>query len=1164
MRLTRLDLLKYGAFEGRRLTLRPDAKLHVIFGANEAGKSTTLAAVSDLLFGFPHITPYDFYFKPLELRLGGEVLSRAGLQLAFKRKKGRTNTLLDLGDKPLDDNALTPYLGQMTREIFVNAFGLNAESLRKGAEELMQARGEVGSSLMAAASGIRGLTRLRSDIEECADGIFTPNKSQSRAFYQARDRYEAAKKAIGDNELRASGWKRLNHAVAQNEARLAELTQQGRKRGETRARIERLKRLAPLLRKIETQEQALAEQADLPHTPAGYPARLGEALEGAARAQESHRKAEAERAEAEALLAEISVEAALIERAGEIEALVQRIGAAGTAASQLPRVAAEQDAASADLDGKARALGLQQGQSLEQLQPSDGDLALLRQLIDEERVLTQRRAAFEQTLGEEREGVARLDALSQTRAHVSDPAPLREQWRALGVLKAIADHEQKASALRREEEALRRDALRLQPPVADLPRLAAAPLPSSETIAAFGKRFDEAQTARRDGERAMAEVEARMKTLRQSLDALAAGGDVPTPELIAATRAARDAEWGLLRATLFGETGALAGAALAASVTRFERAGESADRLADAAARDAGRVASFAAQTRDLTSEEAALARLEAQRAERTALEEALAQEWSALWSPLGVAPLSPRDMGGWRPALDSLLDRYARQEELRHEAQQAQDRLAALMAPLAGLAQGCGLPDMPGLDAERQAQRVEARLQELATAWDESRAQARQRDDIGQRIGKLEADLASHAAKEADWAQRWRAALPKVGLSPQATSIQAQAALDVWKLTPAALEKRDQLKRRVEGMRRDLARFEDDARALLAALTPDLATLAPTLGVERLNERLASARRAEARREEIARRMGACEATLRKAQAAFAEARSRLDELAATLPPGEDLGALQSRLAGRDDVVSELAALRAQFAEYAEGHGEAQVRADLGGFDPDRAQADLAALQQEDERSARESNEAYAALKDAKRQIEAWEQGLGSEAASQQRVNAEGEMQEAGRSWLVLRLAGAMLEEALERHRATRQDPLMERASALFAGLTGGAFSGIVRSYEEDGAEALFGKRVNGEEVPVGGLKETQRSGLSEGTRDQLYLALRLAYVEDYATRAEPAPFIADDLFTSFDDARTAHGLRALAAVGASAQCVLFTHHRHVAELAQATLGVDVDLIEI
>ncbi len=520
--------------------------------------------------------------------------------------------------------------------------------------------------------------------------------------------------------------------------------------------------------------------------------------------------------------------------------------------------------------------------------------------------------------------------------------------------------------------------------------------------------------------------------------------------------------------------------------------------------------------------------------------------------------------MGGWRPALDSLLDRHARQEELRHEAGQAQDQLAALMTPLAGLAQGCGLPDMPGLDAERQAQRVEARLQELATAWDESRAQARQREDIGQRIAKLDADLASHAAKEADWAQRWRGALPKVGLSQEATSIQAQAALDVWKLTPAALEKRDQLKRRVEGMRRDLARFEDDARALLAALTPDLSALAPTLGVERLNERLASARRAQARREEIARRMGACEATLRKAQGVVTGARARLDELAATLPPCDDLSAVQARLAAREAMAVALADLRAQFADQADGHGEAQVRAELEGFDPDRAQADLAALQQEDERSALESNEAYAAVKDAKRQIEAWEQGLGSEAASQQRVNAEGEMQEAARSWLVLRLAGAMLADALERHRATRQDPLMARASALFAALTGGAFSGIVQSYGEDGVEALFGKRANGEEVCVVGPKDAPRGGLSEGTRDQLYLALRLAYVEDYAARAEPTPFIADDLFTSFDDARAAHGLRALADVGASAQCVLFTHHRHVAELARVELGADLDLIEI
>ena len=101
-----------------------------------------------------------------------------------------------------------------------------------------------------------------------------------------------------------------------------------------------------------------------------------------------------------------------------------------------------------------------------------------------------------------------------------------------------------------------------------------------------------------------------------------------------------------------------------------------------------------------------------------------------------------------------------------------------------------------------------------------------------------------------------------------------------------------------------------------------------------------------------------------------------------------------------------------------------------------------------------------------------------------------------------------------------------------------------------------LAGRRASGELVPV--------EGLSEGTRDQLYLALRLAYLEDYAARAEPAPFIGDDLFLTFDDARTAHGLEALAEIGGTVQPILFTHHRHVAEIATARLGSAVDVLSL
>jgi chromosome segregation protein len=81
----------------------------------------------------------------------------------------------------------------------------------------------------------------------------------------------------------------------------------------------------------------------------------------------------------------------------------------------------------------------------------------------------------------------------------------------------------------------------------------------------------------------------------------------------------------------------------------------------------------------------------------------------------------------------------------------------------------------------------------------------------------------------------------------------------------------------------------------------------------------------------------------------------------------------------------------------------------------------------------------------------------------------------------------------------------------------------------------------------------------LGKTIRDQLYLALRLAYLEDYANRAEPAPFIGDDLFATFDEDRTANGLAALAAIGDKIQPIVFTHHRHVAEIAKSKLDADI-----
>ena len=79
---------------------------------------------------------------------------------------------------------------------------------------------------------------------------------------------------------------------------------------------------------------------------------------------------------------------------------------------------------------------------------------------------------------------------------------------------------------------------------------------------------------------------------------------------------------------------------------------------------------------------------------------------------------------------------------------------------------------------------------------------------------------------------------------------------------------------------------------------------------------------------------------------------------------------------------------------------------------------------------------------------------------------------------------------------------------------------------------------------------------GMSEGTRDQLYLALRLAGLEMHLAEHEPMPMILDDLLVHFDDTRARHALAALGRLAGKSQVLLFTHHAHLVELARQELG--------
>ncbi len=149
------------------------------------------------------------------------------------------------------------------------------------------------------------------------------------------------------------------------------------------------------------------------------------------------------------------------------------------------------------------------------------------------------------------------------------------------------------------------------------------------------------------------------------------------------------------------------------------------------------------------------------------------------------------------------------------------------------------------------------------------------------------------------------------------------------------------------------------------------------------------------------------------------------------------------------------------------------------------------------------------------------------------------------------LRSAIALLQWAIDRYRREKQAPMLKRAGELFAILTCGSFQTLQLEFDDHDNAQLAGIRQDGRRVPV--------SGMSTGTADQLYLALRVAAVEDYLGHAEPMPFIADDLFINFDDKRAAAGFRVLGELAKKTQVLFFTHHEHLLEVARKALGVPV-----
>jgi uncharacterized protein YhaN len=259
MRLKRLDLKAFGPFT-ERPPLDFDSKepgLHIIFGSNEAGKSSSLRALKALLYGFPQQTPDNFIHNYDQLLVGGCLENSAGEEIIFQRRKKRIGDVINEAGDPLDLGVLVPFLNGIEPEIFESLYGIDHDALVKGGKEILAQKGEVGQALFAAGAGISSLREVIEQLEKEAVDLFKP-AGQLPEINKAVKIFKELQKEIRVVSLSSKVWNDHNKARKTAEAERSKLEKERDEKNKELQRLERLVKAIPELASLKSwQDQQL-------------------------------------------------------------------------------------------------------------------------------------------------------------------------------------------------------------------------------------------------------------------------------------------------------------------------------------------------------------------------------------------------------------------------------------------------------------------------------------------------------------------------------------------------------------------------------------------------------------------------------------------------------------------------------------------------------------------------------------------------------------------------------------------------------------------------------------------------------------------------------------------------------------------------------------------
>lgn len=1148
MRIDRLDLIRFGKFTDQSISFpASEMDFHVIVGPNEAGKSTVRSAIHDLLYGIAPRTAFAFHHPMPDLRLGAK-LSHGDAKLEFHRVKAQRNTLRRPSDENLGDEALLPFIGSTDKEFFTQMFGLDHERLVAGGSNILSSSSDLGQILFQSATGIQSLGTLRQSLEDEAGRLWTKNKSSSREYYIAADELDKAVAALKAATVRGKDW-------AEDQARVTalEISQSATKAEHSgiRARrmvLERTRRVAPSLKDFAQVRSELNELGEGALLQEGAAKVFADAQTNIAIAQaeidQQNQTDEAASAEMEGLKLDTGVR----ERVQDITRLEEDRLQFRPYAVDLPKREAEVAAQWQVASELARSLGwpVDSEDTLRKKLPSPLVRSELGRLVQERPVLQGKLEAAESA------HTAKREELEQARADLGQlttsatPIELQsalQRAQQLGNFEAKTRELRQASTQRKtsQENAFaalgqwRQDEARL--------RSMTTPPPKSIQALMQDQTSDEAalKVARLRVQKQQQQIASQELDINQYQSTYSP----VTREEVLAARHARSQTWGELKA---------GAAALAALGPEYEKKVEHADNLAD-------RSHETVKQASELVSKKSQLERFSLELKDALAdvgvLEDALAArsaDWVSMCTKAGLVDLP-------LPAAETWLD-------LRVQALAAAEAAAVAVAQEAGHAEACNLAgealanELASLGQETQGKPLpvlvsiaQAMVTEITQRQGQRKSLEKQVSDAERALEPLAAAVNSAKSNIEEWSGKWEKALTQAQLATDISLAHVEAILEAAKDIEVALSTMQGIRtERIDTMRADLNGFEASAQNLANQLAPELLGQAADLIATKLAARLEQENnthreieRLKNVRQQAQQKRVAAELSRSKAEATLQPLlqRAGVSDVSA-LPAAIEKSEIRRSLISRQ-TSAELAIQTA-----GDGFSMEHLQEEAGAIELAALLTELDQLKAKDEELVESLSSIASQLVEARSKLAAVAGTADAAKAEAQRQEALARMTDTVERYLKVYTGARLLKWSIERYREVKQGPMLLSASKIFSDLTLGSFERLSVDFDNEPAK-LVGRRAGGELVEI--------AGMSEGTRDQLYFALRLAALELHLSQAHALPFIADDLFINYDDERSTAGLRALSELSRRTQVLFLTHHKHLLPVIQEVFGAAVNV---